>query len=72
MTTATPRLRLPWVSARIPVLAALVLVLVAAALVAVALLAFRSAPAAPAPAAYFTILHSVGDTCATSRPGTPC
>ena len=70
MTTATQRMRLPWVSAR--VLAAVALVLAAAALVAVALLAFRPAPAAPAPAAHFSILHSVGDTCATARPGTPC
>ncbi len=72
MTTALPRIHVPGASARIPAPLALLVAVLLAAAVAVTVLVLRPASVAPAPAAHFSILHSNGDTCAVTRPGTPC
>lgn len=71
MTAITPRIRLPWASARVPLAVVVGLVLAVAAVVTVAFLTIGPAPAQSTPT-HSLPLHSVSDSCSGVMPGNPC
>ena len=71
MTAINPRIRLPWLAARVPLAVVIGLVLTLAAVVTFAILMVGPAPAQSVPAGHLP-LHTTPDTCTVVHPGFEC